>query len=242
MRQTLLALITLTIGSSILYSEDAKPDAKPWKNSTEASVASTNGNSKTTTTSLKNTFGYKWTRTGLEIIGGGFGSSSRDTVTAEQYFANEKITYNITERNYVYEKLGWDKNRFAGIRNRWDGSGGVGRLLLDFPNDQLNTELGGGYINEERIGAPRNDFASGRAYLKYVHKFTGVSSFSQDAEYLHSFKDHNDYRVNTESALIAALSAHFSLKTSFVWNHVNNPVTGTIRDDTKVLAGLIVNY
>jgi hypothetical protein len=28
---------------------------------------------------------------------------------------SEKVTYNLTEKNYLYEKGGWEKNRFAGF-------------------------------------------------------------------------------------------------------------------------------
>lgn len=242
MNRIVKSFLVVAVMAGLLSTAGYTEDAKPWKNSTEASLVSTNGNSKTTTTSVKNTYGYKWTRTGLEIVGGGLGSSSGNQVTAEQYFANEKVTYNFTEKNYVYEKFGWDKNRFAGIRNRWDGTAGLGRNVLDLAKDKLNAELGGGYINEERINAPRNDFGAGRAYAKYIHLFSDTANFSQDAEYLHNFKDSDGYRLNTETALTAALSAHLSLKTSFVWNRVAKPAPGSLKDDTKVMVGLIVNY
>ena len=243
MRSLKTGTSSVVLAALALFAGQARAeDTKPWKNATEASLVSTNGNSKTTTTSAKNTFGYKWSKTGLEVIAGGLGSSNAGKVTAEQYFASEKMTYNFTEKNYLYEKFGWDKNRFAGIRNRWDGSAGLGRLLFDLPKDKLIGELGGGYINEERINAARNDFASGRAYSKYTHLFSETANFTQDAEYLHNFKDSDGYRLNTETALTAALSSHLSLKTSFIWNRVGQPVPGTVRDDTKVMAGLIVNY
>jgi putative salt-induced outer membrane protein YdiY len=108
--------------------------------------------------------------------------------------------------------------------------------------DKLNTEIGPGYVNEERINAPRNEFASGRAYAKYVHTFNAAANFSQDAEYIHDFSDNKDYRLNTESALITSLSTHLSLKTSFVWKHVGKPVAGIGKDDTTTGVALIVNY
>ena len=241
--RTILAISLVNGLAGLARAADGPPaDTKPWKNNTEASVVSTNGNSKATTTSIKDTFNYKWTKTGLEINGAGLGSSSGNQVTAEQYLGNEKVTYNYTERNYVYQKFGWDKNRFAGIRNRWDTSAGIGRILLDFANDKLNGEVGGGYINEERSQAARNEFASGRVYSKYVHTFSATAFFSQDAEYLHNFKNSDDYRLNTETALTAALSTHLSLKTSFVWNRLGKPAPGIGKDDTKVIAGLIITY
>jgi putative salt-induced outer membrane protein YdiY len=136
----------------------------------------------------------------------------------------------------------WDSNRFAGIRNQYDSSVGYGRKLLTLPKDLLNAEIGGGYLNEERINAPRNDFGSGRAYLKYVHLFTPASSFSQDVEYIHNFQSINGYHLNTETALTANLTTHLSLKTSYTWNRINEPTPGAGKDDTKLSAALVITY
>lgn len=221
----------------------AEEPVKKWKNTTEASLVTTNGNSKTNTTSLKNTFGYAWSKeTTLELLGQGLGSSSRGTVTAENYLASEKVTVKVFDKTYVYEKFAWDKDRFAGIQNRYDASAGFGRLLLDLPKDKLNAELGGGYVNEERTAAPRNDFASGRAYSKYEHLFSETAKFTQDGEYLHNFKDSKAYRLKTETALIASITTHVSLKTAFEWKRNALPPPGTQKDDTVTSAALIINY
>src|SRR4051812_30375702 len=138
-RKPFTILLALTImGGACPWqarAEDAAP-VKPWKDAGEFSLVSTNGNSKSTTTSAKDTFTYRWIHTALELIGGGLGSSSAGQVTAEQYTASEKTTYNFTESNYVYEKGQWDKNRFAGFRNLWQGSVGLGRTLLNLTNDK----------------------------------------------------------------------------------------------------------
>ncbi len=239
-RATWMALLLASAFLPVAWAEEAP--AKPWKNTTDAAVASTNGNSKNTTTSVKNAFLYKWSKTTLEIIGGGLGSSSGDEVTSEQYFANEKMTYNFTEKNYLYERFSWEKNRFAGFRNRWDGSAGLGRNLLNKPKDKLDGELGAGYLNEERIDSPRYDFASGRAYAKYVRLFSETADFSQSVEYIHNFDDTDGYHVNTETALRAALTTKVSLKVSYVWNRAGQPAPGYGKDDTKVLAGLSLTF
>ena len=237
-----ILLSGLFMTSMAVRAEDAPP--KHWKDMGEFSVVSANGNSKTTTTSAKNTFTYEWTHAALELIGGGLGSSSRDDVTAEQYNASEKVSVPLTvdKKNYVFEKFGWDKNRFAGYRNRWDGSAGYGREIFKISSSTLISELGAGYINEERIDAPRNDFASGRAYTKFTQILSATAQFSQDAEYLHDFSDRKDYRLNTESALVASISTHLALKASFKWARVARPPTGIGKDDTTTSVALVVNY
>ncbi len=228
--------------AATIRADDAAPPAKKWKNETEASMVSANGNTRSTTTSGKNTFGYKWTHTALELIGGGLGAKSKGVVTAEKYFASEKFSVKLSERNYTFEKSGWEKDRFAGIRDRFDNGVGLGRELVKTTTDSLIAELGAGYVTEDRIGSDNTDFTSGRAYTKYVRTLSPTSTFSQDAEYIHNFDQPKDFRVNTETALTAALSAHFSLKTSYKWQHVDQPPLGFGRNDTLFSVALLATY
>jgi putative salt-induced outer membrane protein len=245
LKNLIFIFATTFFAFQLAFADDAATAAapkRPWKNSTEVSAVSTNGNSRTTTTSAKEDFIYGWSKTALELTGSALGSSERSGTTAEEYTASEKVDYKLSLLDYVYELFSWDSNRFAGIRHQYNSSVGYGRKLIATPTDQLNGELGGGYINEQRINSPRNDFASGRAYLKYVHQFTPISSFSQDAEYLHNFSSVNGFRINTETALTATVASHVSLKVSYTWKRVNEPTPGSGKDDTKIAAALLITY
>src|SRR3954471_936236 len=98
-RLQLNVMIGLLAAPALLQAEDPPPPSasvKPWSEKAEASVISTNGNSKGTTTSVKNTFGYNWSKvTGLEINAAGTGSTHGNDVTAENYLANEKVTWKL---------------------------------------------------------------------------------------------------------------------------------------------------
>jgi len=246
------SLLILSAGFFFLKTSSAAADQtspaastttiKAWKDAGEFSIVSTNGNSRGTTTAAKNTFNYVHGRAALDLIGGALGSSSGNQVTAEQYNAEEKVTWTLIDNNYVFEHVGWDKNRFAGIRDREDGSGGVGRLLMDLPKDKLTSELGAGYTDEERTDAPHHNFVTGRVYAKYTHVLSATANFSQDAEYLHDFGNPKDYRLNTETALIASLTTHLSLKAAYTWKRTAEPPPGFGKDDTTTTVALVVNY
>lgn len=239
-KYSLMMAAVIILGATVGKAQD-KP-AKPWKNVTEASLVSANGNTKSTTYSAKNTYNRDWKKMALELIGSALGSENQGTTVAEQYLASEKLSYKLSDRNYVFEKFAWNKDRFAGIKNRYDSSLGLGREVLKNNRDEIIAELGGGYVNEERTTGPQNDFASGRAYSKYTHIFTPTATFSQDVEYLHNFEDADDFRVNTETALISALSAHFSLKVGYKWKHVGQPPPGFGRNDTITSVSLLATY
>jgi putative salt-induced outer membrane protein len=230
---------------AVSRAEDAPPKPeKPWKDSGEISVVSTNGNSKNTTTSVKNTFTYKWSKAALEFIAGGLGAQTNGSVTAEQYNASEKVTFPIggSDKNYLFEKLAWDSNRFAGYYHHYDAMAGYGRQLLDLAKDKLVGELGGGYVNEERVAAPRDEFGSGRVYTKYTRILSETSQFTQDAEYLHNFEDSKNYRLNTETAITASITTQLALKAYYKWKRVGKPPVGIARDDTTTGVALVINY
>ena len=218
-------------------------DAKPWKNALELSFVSANGNSKTQTTSAKDAFSYEFNSlTKLEIEGGGLGARSEGKVTAEQYFALEKVARKLDDRNYVFEKYRWDRNQLAGVLHRHDFSVGVGRELWKTPKDLLIGEVAPGYLNEERLNDKRKSYASARAYTKYTRELSATAKFSQDAEYVLSLADARDARLSTETALIAALTTTLSVKNSFVWKHDARPPLGKRKDDTVLSVALIASF
>lgn len=226
-----------------LASAASAAEAKPWKNAAELSFVNTNGNSKTQTTSAKNAFSYEFSKeTKAEIEAGGLGARSEGRVTAEQYFAEEKVSHKVSDRNYIFERYRWDRNIFAGVLHRHDLSVGVGRELWKTPKDLLIGELAPGYLNEERLNDRRKSFASARAYAKYTRDLTATAKFSQDAEYTLSLKDTRDARLNTETALTAALSTSLSVKNSFVWRHDARPPAGKRKDDTIFSVALIASF
>jgi putative salt-induced outer membrane protein YdiY len=229
--------------SAAARADDAAAPVKRWKDSAEASFVNANGNSQTTTTSAKDTFGFTFDQwTSLELEGGGLGARSQGQVTAEQYYAAEKTQRKWDDRNYGFEKYRWDKNRFAGIANRQEVSLGVGRELWKNATSLLTGELAPGYLNEERIGDKRRSFASSRVYSRFTHDFTATSKFLQDVEYLQSLADKRDSRINTTTELTTALSAHFSVKTSFIWKRSNQPPAGVRKDDEITSFSLLATF
>ncbi len=237
-------LITRALGALLLgLSVPAiAADEKPWKDTAELSIVNTNGNSKTNTTGAKNLFTYGWEKVTLDFLVGGLGSKSEGVVTGEKYYASEKVAFKLSDRNYIFERIGWDKNHFAGFKSRLDFSAGAGRELFKNDRNLLIGEAGIGYITEDRLVGKDPSFAAGRFYSKYGFKISETANFSQDAEILHNFDDSDDYRLNMETAVIAALSSNFSLKASYLWNRVGKPASGFSRDDSTTAIALIANF
>jgi putative salt-induced outer membrane protein len=220
----------------------ADPPPKNWKNETQLTFLSTRGNSQSRTVGAGEKFSWAKGNRGLDLWANALNVESDHQRTSERYDAGEKVERKLKGRNYVFQRGLWESNRFAGFTERYDVSVGLGRGLVKTAGNDLFGELGGGYINEQLVNAPRNDFGSGRVYAKYVRTFSPASHFSQDGEYLHNFDAPNGYRVNAESALTAGLSTHLALKVSYTWKHVHDPPAGFKRDDNTTLVSLLINY
>lgn len=234
-----LSLLTVALPS---FAADAAP-AKNWTDAGELSFVNANGNTKTQTTSVKDAYSYSFSpKTKLDLEGGGLGAKSQGVVTAEQYDAFEKVERKVDDRNYLFEKYRWDRNRFAGVAHRHDFSAGAGRELWKTSKDLWVAEGAPGYVNEERIADKRKTFASARAYTKYARDLSATAKFSQDAEWIQSLADKRDSRLNTETDLIASISTHFSVKNSFVWHRDNRPPQNKGKDDTILSVALIANF
>ena len=228
----------------LLSSAAAAQEApKKWKDAAELSYVQTAGNSKSSTLSAKNLFNYDWEKSALELAAGGLGTESQDTVTAEQYNASQKVSLKLAGKNYAFEKTAWNKDRFAGIKDRWDLGLGVGRHFLDTADDKLFAEAGGGYIFEDRLpGSENKSFGTYRGYAKYIRTLSPTANAAQDLEYLGNLKEAAGYRMNAETSLVASISTHFSLKASYLWKYVNQPAAGFKKTDTVTAMAIIVNY
>lgn len=250
----LLASFLLTVPSVYSFAENAAADAtagdsalpgaptKAWKNAAELSFVNANGNTKSQTFAGKDTYNYNWSKTSLELIGAALTASDKGQTIAEKYASSEKLAYQVSEQNYLYEKVGWDKDRFSGIKTRWDSTAGFGHEFIKTPRNLFLGELGAGYLVEDRYDEKQNDFATGRAYGKYVFTISKTSAFSQDAEYLHNFENPDDFRAKTETNLTAAISVHFSMKAYFIWKYVGVPPAGIGRNDTLTGVALVATY
>lgn len=223
--------------------QDLAPAPKKWKVNAEFSFISANGNTKSQTLSAKNGFSYLFTSADtLEMDGGGLGSRNGPVVTAEQYYASQKIAHKLDDRNYLFEKYRWDRNRFAGVAHRHDLSAGFGREFWKTPKDLLIGEAAPGYLNEERFNDKRKKYAASRFYAKYTRELAAGSRFSQDVDYVQSLADKRDNRMATETAVSAALTTSLAIKNTFTWRHDSRPPTGKVKDDTVFAVALVATF
>ena len=217
---------------------------KRWTDEAELSFVDTGGNTDVTSLSAKNLLKYEFTEKlqGAWKVGALYGESDGEK-NAESYFTELRLDYQFTERLYYYATGGGMQDEFAGIDSRYYLGPGVGYKFLSGPKHFLAGEAGLNYAKEEYTDDTDKDYLEGRAFAKYEYAFTEKNRFSQSAEFLYDFEDSENYNVNSETAVISALSDYLSLKASYVIKYDNQPVPETLEETDTILAvTLVVNF
>ena len=268
--------------------ETPKTPEKGWKDTAEFSYVVTSGNSETQTLGFKDKLWRRWERSAFELSLGGVRAESTTTteifatgtennfdiserretdVTAENYYLNGRYDRKITDRFFWFGGAGWDRNRPAGINNRYAGAGGVGNIWVDRETVKFRTDYSITYTKQENVVEdPGFDdtFTGARISYAYVHKFGKATIYTSDLALDDNLEETPDYRANMINAVAVSMSSRLALKVSLQWLFDNRPsfrevdlltappgqggvLIGTVLDeldklDTIFTSSLMVNF
>ena len=227
--------------------EETKPkEEKRFSNEANFALVNTTGNSEALTVAGKNEMKYKFTDkwSGSWVVGALYGKSDGDK-NAERYFTDLRADYSINERWYAYGLGTWFRDKFAGFDHGISIGPGVGYKFLIGPKHFLLAETGLNYAYEDYTDSDENnaDFLEGRLFGKYEWAFTEKTKFSQALEYLQSFKESSMRRLNSETALVTAITDILALKISYSIFYNNDPRPSDLDDTDTILAtSLVITY
>jgi putative salt-induced outer membrane protein len=245
-----LAIVFLFMIAAVQFShaaEENKPKKeKRFSNETNFALVNTTGNTEALTVAGKNEMKYKFTDkwTGSWVVGTLYGKSDGDK-NAERYFTDLRADYSINDRWYAYGLGTWLRDKFAGFDNRLGIGPGVGYKFLIGPKHFLLAETGLNYAYEDYADSDEDneDFLEGRLFGKYEWAFTKKTKFSQSLEYLQSFKDSSMRKLNSETALVTAITDIMALKISYSILYNNDPRPSDLDDTDTILAtSLVITY
>lgn len=249
-RVVVLLTIVLAAVSFVSAQEGEEEAKKPWTNKTELSWVATAGNSESTSLGFKNNFDYLWTRSKYELrigfvraeapqsdpiavlygLQGPFIVDAPKRVTAENYYIRNKYGHEITEKFYWTAGLDWERNRPAGVENRYVAFGGVGNIWWSRDDLKFRTDYSLTYTSQEDTGPkPRNerDFAGARLSWAYLNQFGKVTTYTNDFVFDFDFDETDAWRWNMVQGLAVAMSERLALKVGLEWQYQNSPPMAT---------------
>lgn len=205
---------------------------------------STGGNTNVTSYNIGEKVAFRpqrwvFTQTFAVIYG-----KSAGVVNASSIAAGVRGDYGFAPKVSVYTLGKFAHDSFAGIKSRWEESVGLSSKLLDTALDQFSFELGIGLIQQtpSQAGGLKSDFVSGRTAGVYRHNFSRTAYAQQSIEVLPNLKQGDDYRINSETSLVAPIDSHIALKSGLVIHFDNLPEPGFKNTDRVFTSGLQITF
>ncbi|MBK8248963.1 MAG: DUF481 domain-containing protein [Gemmatimonadetes bacterium] len=234
-RSTFLLLAAFTAA-------EAQDAPKPREFTSDLGFVSTTGNSEVTTFNLGEKLILRAGKWEHKQQFGAVNSAQDGKQTSNLLFANWRSDFSLSKNLAVFGFFGYDRNTFAGISRRFEQAAGLAAKLVTRDTDAWTFEAGLAMNQQRATDGTTLNFASLRSGTLWKHHFSKASYFTQGVEFLPSFKNSDDYRVNTETAFVAPISTHVSMKAGYVIRYDNLPETGRQSSDRIFTTGLQFNW
>ncbi len=246
---TWVALISLSaIPMMAQEDEESSEDKTGWSNVTDLSLVVTEGNSSTETLGFANRLRRNWKRARFTLRLEAVRSNTADdtfaqivdlenpddvvivepdkTLDVEKYLFLGEYDREITERFFWNVGGSWDRNKDAGIINRYTGWAGVGNVWWDRDDLAFTTTYGLSYTDrEEDIPDPEKDnsFAGLRFGWDYLNDWGKVTTFTNDWNINANISEFSDWTSDMTSAITVTMSKKIALRVSLQWLYNNQP-------------------
>lgn len=247
-RALIAVALTLT-ASGPLFAQEAEEEPRQlgWSDAAELTLVSTGGNAETQTFGFKNTLIYRWqegeltiaagglrsestvvSRTAVETPDGGldFREDSETSLTAEQFYLRGRYDRPISERLFWFAGAGWERNEFAGIRNRYSLVGGIGQIWFETETARFRTDYGLTYTDQEDlIVDPLLDdaFLGLRLSWDYWRQLTASTTVGSVLILDENLDETSDYRADFLNWVAVAMSERLALRVSLEFLFDNEP-------------------
>ncbi|MGH7676817.1 MAG: DUF481 domain-containing protein [Gemmatimonadaceae bacterium] len=240
-RTSCLFASVLSLAAASVTQGQTAPTSKTTL-TTDLGVVSSSGNTRLSTINVGNKLTHsvrKWVFTQLSTYVYG---ETEGLASANQLRASVRSDYAFATRLSVFTAASYERNRFAGFTRRTDELLGVSWKAMGLARDTLAMDAGGVLTQSRFVDSTEKNYPAGRIATAYKHAFSAASYFQQLAEYLPNLKSSGEYRLNTESALIAPISSHAAIKLSYVIRYDTAPALGFGTTDRILTAGIQVSF
>jgi putative salt-induced outer membrane protein len=169
-------------------------------------------------------------------------SETNGKQSANQLRVAVRADYALVPRLSVFGGASYERNTFAGFDSRTDEMAGVSWKAIVAPADSMHVDAGGVLTQESHVDGTTQRYPSARAAMSYKHQFSKLAYFRQFAEYIPNLQTSGSYRFNTESTLVAPISAHVGIKVSYAIRFDSRPQPGFGTTDRLLTTGIQVSY
>ncbi len=165
-----------------------------------------------------------------------------NVVQTNIWTASLRDEYALTKQIGLYAQVGFDRNPFAGIDRRLEEGGGLAITPVLPARHKLEFDAGAAYIEQRSLPDSTDNHATARGAVTYRYTFGKDTYAQQSVEALPSLEERSDFRINSETDLVAPLSRHFAIKLGYTIHYANLPPPGFKTTDRLFTSDLQVTF
>ena len=212
-----------------------------WQSSATLGLAMTRGNKDTLLVNAKLFTQRKMTwNEWLLGVDGAYGEDN-SVKNYEMLHGFGQADHFFTHRLFVFGRLDGLHDGIKAIDYRFTGSPGLGYYLLRQADVTLATEAGPSVI-VERQGTTTDQYAALRLAERFEYKFSQTTKLWQTVEFIPEVDKVDNYIVNAEIGIDAAISKNLSLQVYLQDNFVNQPAPGFQNNDLRLISGISYKF
>lgn len=225
------------IASLSLLATDAT--AAEWTSEVEGGAVKTSGNTSTQTINGKAKIVAEYTQWRQTLKGSALNTKDNNATTGEKYDASLKTDYKLSDRSYLFLRLGYESDRFTGYRSRITETLGYGRDLFKTNNFLWNLELGAGARQDRLTDGTRKKSAIFRASSEAKWKISDNTKFAEEAS---TEGGKSGWITKSVTSLQSHIYGSLSSKIYFGLTHTSKVPVGKTKLDTETGISLVYAF
>lgn len=217
------------------------PEVPPrWVLLSELSFVATAGNASTRTIGAASDFTQQTDRSASRVQFTYVSSEAEDVTNARATTVQARHGFKVRPAMEVFGRVGYARDRFAGIDNRASVEGGFGYTTGLPPRHQVTAEGAVGYTAEDRIGTETLRFAVATGAVRYLWQIAAGAELQEEVAVISDLSQGRNWRATNGLAVSLSLTRLLSLKVSNAVEYRNLPVPGFRRTDMRTSAAVVL--
>jgi putative salt-induced outer membrane protein len=215
------------------------------KNSSEAGIVSTTGNTKTTSYNVKDQTIYTFAeKNKVQFDGSYLQAKQNGVLSAENWMLGLRYERELSPLWSLFVGQSVEGDQFSGFLQRYNTDAGAKYFIIKKEKDIVWFAEGGyRYTKEHRIDETHKEFQKGRVYTETEKFWTPTTSTKLWLEYVPNFTESEAWLLNGEASVSAALNTMFSIKTAYLVKYNNLPAAaGAKQTDTTFTTALVAKF
>jgi putative salt-induced outer membrane protein len=221
------------------FAAEEEEEKDPLEGNVKLGFLATSGNTETATLNTGFEATYTLERWTHKATGAAIYSEDTSVTTAEAYEAGWLSGWDLTEKDFLFGRLSWRKDRFGGFDTQFSQTLGYGRKILTGEVHTLTAGVGAGARQSEDQLGVSNDEVIFTGDLVYKWKFSETAAFDQT--FAVEAGEDNTFSESVTSVSTTLIGA-FRLVASYTIRHNSDVPVGTEKKDTRTAISLQYDF